>query len=603
MKTEIEIIKSDRNLLERGKNNKVKKLRVAAYCRVSTDDADQLNSYESQVKHYNKVITQNPDWIYVGIYADKAITGTKIDKRDDFKRLISDCMNGEIDLILTKSIARFARNTVDTLKYVRMLKEKYVAVLFEEEKINTITMDGELLLTVLSSVAQQEVENISANVKKGLKMKMQRGEIVGYNGCLGYNYNKKNKTITVNKEEAEIVKYIFNRYIDGYGAFVIAKELNAMGVPTKRGSINWHSSGVTGIIKNEKYIGDMLMGKTFTVDPITKRRLSNMGEEDKVYIRNHHEPIISKTVFYKAQEILALRGGSKIKGQPYNRKKYSRQYAFSSLLKCGFCGDTLSRRAWNSGARYEKTVWHCITNTLKGKSFCKNSKGVDEKLIENAFLESFKLIANENADLLDNFLLELSDTLSDNGNKNSLIDELEQKIFLLKQDKNTLLDLLVKGQIDNNDFSSKKSSIDDEITELEYQKSIYSKDINTSENLRERIKKFREFLSSNVQINEFDRGIFESLIKCVIIGGYDSNNKPDPMLITFVYKCGTVSEVNIINNIENTNFKDDDGQVINYKEVFDFNFEYNHTVFSKDENEVIHKRIEKYCLIKVAIAI
>ena len=138
MKTEIEIIKSNRNLLERGKNNKVKKLRVAAYCRVSTDDADQLNSYESQVKHYNKEITQNPDWIYVGVYADKAITGTKIDKRDDFKRLISDCMNGEIDMIITKSIARFARNTVDTLKYVRMLKEKYVAVLFEEEKIKEL---------------------------------------------------------------------------------------------------------------------------------------------------------------------------------------------------------------------------------------------------------------------------------------------------------------------------------------------------------------------------------------------------------------------------------------------------------------------------------
>ena len=197
MKKEIEIIKRKTSLLERGKIRGSKKLRVAAYCRVSTDDKDQLNSYESQVKHYRQLITQNEEWIFVDVFADKAITGTKIDKRDDFKRLISACMNGEVDLILTKSIARFARNTVDTLKYVRMLKEKYVAVIFEEEKINTMTMDGELLLTVLSSVAQQEVENISTNVKKGLKMKMQRGEIVGYNGCLGYNYNIKNINVHI----------------------------------------------------------------------------------------------------------------------------------------------------------------------------------------------------------------------------------------------------------------------------------------------------------------------------------------------------------------------------------------------------------------------
>ncbi len=193
-------------------------------------------------------------------------------------------------MILTKSIARFARNTYDTLKYVRMLKEKNVAVFFEEENINTMTMDGELLLTILSSVAQQEVENISANVKKGLKMKMKRGELVGFVSCIGYDYDKITKTMSVNHEEAEIVKYIFERYAAGYGATIICRELNERGYKTKKGN-QWRHGSLIGVIRNEKYIGDLLMGKSFTVDPISKRRLSNHGEEDKYYISNHHEPL------------------------------------------------------------------------------------------------------------------------------------------------------------------------------------------------------------------------------------------------------------------------------------------------------------------------
>ena len=184
-----------------------------------------------------------------------------------------------------------------------MLKEKGIAVFFEDENINTLTMDGELILVVLSSVAQQEVENISSNVKKGLKMKMQRGELVGFQGCLGYDYHKDTKSISVNEKEAEIVRYIFNRYIEGAGCTVIANELENLGYKTKYGSSRWVQSTVIGIIKNEKYKGDLLLGKTFTVDPISKRRLENFGEEDKFYIRDHHEAIISEEIFEEAQKI------------------------------------------------------------------------------------------------------------------------------------------------------------------------------------------------------------------------------------------------------------------------------------------------------------
>ncbi|MDM8102245.1 MULTISPECIES: recombinase family protein [Oceanobacillus] len=232
--SEVEIIKGNNSRFSHRRGKAIEQRRVAAYCRVSTDDEDQLSSYKSQVTYYKDLINNNPEWVFAGIYADEAITGTQTVKREDFQRMINDCMNGDIDMVITKSISRFARNTLDTLKYVRMFKEKDIAVFFEDEKINTLTMDGELLLVVLSSVAQQEVENISANVKKGLKMKMSRGELIGFQGCIGYDYNPEDKTLTINEKEAEIVRYIFERYVQGAGGKMIAKELEALGHKTKK---------------------------------------------------------------------------------------------------------------------------------------------------------------------------------------------------------------------------------------------------------------------------------------------------------------------------------------------------------------------------------
>lgn len=303
MNKEVRVIKGDTALRRINGNIVITQKRVAAYCRVSTDDKDQINNYKSQVEHYTNYIKENNDWVLIDIYADEAITGTKVDKRLDFQRLINDCLNGEIDMVITKSISRFARNTLDTLSYVRKLKECGVAVFFEEENINTLTMDGELLLTILSSVAQQEVENISANVKKGLKMKMQRGELVGFQGCMGYDYDKETKMIKINHEEAKVVRYIFERYVERAGGKVISRELKEQGYLSPRGEIDWKESTVLEIIKNEKYKGDLLLGKTFTVDPISKRRLENFGGEDKYYIVGHHEAIISPDIFEKAQEI------------------------------------------------------------------------------------------------------------------------------------------------------------------------------------------------------------------------------------------------------------------------------------------------------------
>ena len=268
-------------------------------------------------------------------------------------------MDGKIDMIITKSIPRFARNTLDTLRYVRLLREKNVAIYFEVEKINTL-VDGEFLMTILSSVAQQEVENTSAYVKKGLKMKMKRGELVGFSRCFGYDRDKETGELKIVESEAETVRHIFDRYLQGAGGTVIARELNEEGILTYN-HCQWTCSIILNIIKNEKYMGDMLQGKTYTVDPISKRRLPNNGEEDKFYVEGHHEPIVSRKVFDKAQELRISRNVKRAKtSTESNRVRIRRQYAFSCMLQCYFCGSNLSKRTWHSSSKYSKVIWQCV---------------------------------------------------------------------------------------------------------------------------------------------------------------------------------------------------------------------------------------------------
>lgn len=538
MEQNVEIIKAKNSLSDRTRGKVIDRQRVAAYCRVSTDSEDQLNSYKSQVQYYTSLIKKKSDWIFAGIYADEAITGTQVTKREDFQRLINDCVNGEIDMVITKSISRFARNTLDTLKYVRLLKEQNIAVFFEDEKINTLTMDGELLLVVLSSVAQQEVENISANVKKGLKMKMQRGELVGFQGCLGYDYNKEDKSITINEEEAEIVRYIFNRYIEGAGGMVISRELRNLGYKTKRGGTSWPETTIIGIIKNEKYKGDILMGKTFTVDPISsKRRLDNFGEEDRFYIRDHHEPIISEEVFEKAQEILQRRSKARGLREDGKREKFSRQYAFSCLLECGFCGSTLSRRSWHSGTQYNKIIWQCVTSTKKGKKFCPDSKGIAESTIEQAFIESYRLLCANDKDVLDEFLKRTEETLCDSNAAKQLV-KVERELQSIEMKRSKLVDMRLDEEIDKNTYDAKSAELATKAAQLEAERQSLQETEKTEKDVKRRITVFRKTLEQHNVLETFDRYVFESIIEKVIVGGYDENGEKDPAMLTFIYKTG-----------------------------------------------------------------
>lgn len=511
-------------------------LRVAAYARVSTDSEEQLESYQSQVKYYTELINSNSEWQFVGVYADEAITGTQTAKRDDFNRMINDCMNGDIDLIIVKSISRFARNTVDTLTYVRSLKEKSVAVMFEEENINTLTMDGELLLTILSSVAQQEVQNISEHVKLGLAMKMQRGEMVGFNGCLGYDYHKEDKTITINEEEAETVRYIFERYVQGAGGKVIARELKNLGYKTKRGDSNFSEHGVVGIIKNEKYKGDLLMGKTFTVDPLTKRRLDNMGEADQYYTENHHEAIVSRELWDRANEILNKRKGSHSRSNG-KRDKYSRQFSFSCMLKCGFCGGNLTRRTWNSRADYKKVIWQCVKSTKHGKKECPYCKGVPEQLLEEAFVRAYNALCTYDGDFIEGFIAHVKAGLQDNDTDREM-KSVNKKIGRLRERKSSLVDMRLDDKIDEEIYQMKIAEVNQKIDELLLKKQSLKDRQQDQQDINKRLSDFQKIISKGEVLQKFDRHVFESITDRIIVGEKGENGEINPYKLKIIFKTG-----------------------------------------------------------------
>ena len=514
---------------------RVERIRVAAYCRVSTDGDEQLGSFESQKLYYEQKIADNPEWVNAGIFADEAITGTKTDKRNGFQEMIVRCQNGEIDMILTKSISRFARNTVDTLNYVRMLKDKNIAIFFEKENINTLDMNGELLLTIMSSLAQQEVESLSQNVKIGLQMKMKRGEMVGFNGCFGYDYDPETKTISVNEDEAQTVRMIYDMYLQGYGTTTIAKRLIELGIKNKKGEVSWHTHGVMGIIKNEKYKGDILLGKTFTTDPISKRRLANFGEENQYYIRDHHEPIVSREIWDEAEKIRKKRAKNKVVETTGNRERYTRQYAFSSMCECAYCGHKLTRRTRHSSSIYEKPVWQCMNATKNGIANCPNCKAIDEAILEGAFLDAFRLLAGNFDDVLDVVLSYVEESANNDDNIRRK-QQIDKDISALESKKSRMTDMLIDGTITKEVYDEKLVEFTRKLHTLSDKRKILADSINTRNDISKRMSELRETLEKEDILDEFDRTVFESIIEKVYVGGYEEDGTPDPYKLTFILK-------------------------------------------------------------------
>lgn len=560
----VKVIKAARPIGQLFQENQ--KLRVAAYCRVSTDEEEQLNSFSSQVNYYKEKILENKEWEYAGIYSDEAVTGTKVTVREGFQKMIVDCIDGKVDLILTKSISRFARNTVDTLNFVRRLKSYNVAVLFEEENINTLTMDGELLLTILSSVAQQEVQNTSEHVKAGLKMKLQRGEVIGNPKCLGYDFDSKTKKMTINEEEADIIRYIFTKYAEGYGTSRICKDLRTMGCKTKKGKSNWESRTIAGIIKNEKYKGDILFGKTVTVDPIEKKRVRNSGQGDQYYFEKHHDPIISDELWEKCNRIMKMKADEAKNRPQCSGELFIGKFALSGKLKCGCCGSTLSRRSHLQTTQKYKNVWKCRKNIKEGFNYCKESKAIDDEAVKKGFVEAINrlLLCDEN--VLNGFIktLESVDLIEEERNN---LNRINSEIKTLELRKSRALDAMIDGSISKDDYNVKTQEINDCLFELNRELIDAETMSKKKEAMRDKLKEFAGMVEKGNVLDEFDDDVFESVIYKVIIGGVDSEEKYDPFLITYVF--------NLVGS-ESTNNE-------GYMTVGSFELEHRHYVFTYDE--------------------
>ena len=371
----------------------VSKRRVAGYARVSTDSDEQFTSYEAQVDYYTNYISNRADWVFVGIYTDEGISGTNRKHREGFNSMVKDALDGKIDLIITKSVSRFARNTVDSLTTVRELKDAGVEVYFEKENIWTFDSKGELLITIMSSLAQEESRSISENVTWGHRKRFSDGKVsIPFGNFLGYDIGP-DGNLVVNKEQAKIVKKIYRYFLEGNTSYRIAKMLTEEGIPTIQGKNKWSAGPVKNILTNEKYKGDALLQKSFTVNFLTKEKKINEGEIPQYYVEKNHEAIIDPKVWDFVQDLLE------------NKPRYNNDI-FSSKIVCGCCGSFYGAKTWHSNSKYKRTIWRCNKKYSKKGNPCKTPHLYEEE-IKKAFIESVnELIANKGHILDDLKLLE-----------------------------------------------------------------------------------------------------------------------------------------------------------------------------------------------------
>lgn len=370
--------------------NSKKKLRVAGYARVSTDHADQVTSYEAQVDYYTQYIKGRDDWQFAGIYTDEGISATNTKHREGFKQMIEDALAGKIDLIMTKSVSRFARNTVDSLTTVRRLKENGIEVYFEKENIWTLDAKGELLITIMSSLAQEESRSISENVTWGHRKRFADGKVsVPFSRFLGYDRGT-DGNLVVNPKQAKTVQLIYQLFVEGYTFHSIARELTRMGHKTPGGKTKWVPETVKSILTNEKYKGDALLQKQYTVDFLTKETRTNHGEVPQYYVEQNHEAIISPKLFDWVQ--------MEIKNRKERKGRYSGVSIYSSKIKCGHCGGWYGAKVWHSTDKYRRTIYRCND---KFKNHC-DTPHLTEEEIQEIFIKALNKLVESKAEVICN---------------------------------------------------------------------------------------------------------------------------------------------------------------------------------------------------------
>ncbi len=448
-----------------GVSNTVK--RVAAYCRVSTDQSDQINSYEAQCSFFTEFIDSHNGWKKVKVFADEGITGTQAKKRPEFMKMLRYCRQGKVDIILAKSFSRFARNTVESLQYVRELKSLGVAVIFDKENINTLEQTDEMLITLFSWFAQAESESISKNVTWGIRRAFEQGNFaMRYSTMLGYEKGENGEPQIV-PEEAETIRMIYSMFLDGHSYRDIASTLVEQGRKKASGKTDWTHSNVMSILKNEKYSGDALLQKTYVADCISKKIKKNTGELPMYLVTDHHVPIIDRDTFAKAQVEISRRASVK-KASKRNvldeQGKYSAKYALTNLMFCAECGTAYRRTTWTSKG-YKEIVWRCVSRLESGKKICKNSPTIHEESLHKAIVDSINEYCDVRHEVENVLKKSVQKVIVPEGQTLAKLEKLKNE---MNDDVSRLLDLTLREN-DYTKYDSEFKRLSDEIEQINKQ--------------------------------------------------------------------------------------------------------------------------------------
>ncbi len=482
------------------------KQRVAAYCRVSTNNKEQINSYEAQKVYYTQKIEENPDWELAGIFADRGLSGTSLKKRDNFNKMIAACKRGRIDTILTKSLSRFARNTVDCLETVRMLRARGIGVIFEKENINTLTESNEFLITLFSGFAQAESESLSGNIARGKMMSMQAGNVpFQYKKLLGYREGEDGKP-EIDPEEAKTVRRIYRRYLEGCSLSQIQRELEADHVPTAQGIQRWSYQVIHNILTNERYIGDALLGKTYVLDCISKEVRKNNGERPQYYVENNHPAIIPREWFQRVKEEMTRRASKRKVMQRHGKTelgKYSAKYALSELLVCGECGTPYKRCTWARNGK-KRIVWRCISRLEFGTKYCHDSPTLDEEKLHKAILEALNEFAQADSEVKEDMLNFTRLVWAGQEADGTSLISLKQHLGGITAEQALLLDRVLENMNDP-DLNAQLKALMDEKQAVQEQIQAMEQEAAQSENRMSRMAELREWMAKlgvNTEYND-----------------------------------------------------------------------------------------------------
>ena len=497
-----------------------RQLRVAAYCRVSTDDEEQLTSYEAQKNYYTDKIMTNKEWTMAGIFADEGITGTSARKRPEFLRMIRQCKQGKIDIVLTKSISRFARNTVDCLNYVRALKELGIAVIFEKENMNTLEIDSEILITMLGAFAQSESESISANVRWGIRQAMKEGKAtIQYKYLYGYRKGDDGKPEII-PDQAEVVRKIYYLFLSGTPVRGIQEYLNENAVPNINSEPKWARSAIDSILTNEKYCGDVLLQKTYIDDCINKKVKKNTGQLPMYLVQNHHEGIISRETFDAAQAELAHRSAGKSpskKNAPTGRSRYNSKYALSDRLYCGECGTRYQRCTWRNRDGSKRIVWRCVSRVDYGSKYCHDSPTLDEEPLHRAILAAINSTVRDKDSIVYNLKAAMEKELAPAAGQQLSLSEIDSQ---LEQLNTEFSKVLAEASESGNQaaYSDRFRDIMQHQTELKAQRNEIQRMLAESGKAAAHIEQCRQAAETTPSaITEWDEALIRQVVESVTV--------------------------------------------------------------------------------------